>query len=60
MRAPGSRDPFLEAAIFASPAVSIALVIAEIAGTLAVSALGRIAFFGGRFVGSVLLGAMWP
>ncbi len=51
-------DVFLESAIMASPFVYIALVITEIAGIPAVSALGGIAFFAGIPVGSVLLGAL--
>lgn len=51
-------DVFMESVIFSSPAVYIALVIAEIAGIPAVSALGGIAFFGGLLVGSVLVGAL--
>lgn len=49
-------DFFMESTIFASPALYIALVIAEIAGIPAVSALGGIVFFGGLLIGSVLVG----
>jgi len=49
-------DFFMEATIFASPVVYIALVIMEIAGIPAVSALGGMVFFGGLIVGSLLLG----
>lgn len=51
-------DTFMESVIFASPAVYIALVIAEIDGIPAVSALGGLVFFGGLIVGSVLVGAV--
>ncbi len=51
-------DFFMEATIFASPAVYIALVITEIDGIPAVSALGGLVFFGGLIVGSVLVGAV--
>ncbi len=50
-------DRFMASVIFASPVVYIALVIMEIAGIPAVSALGGMVFFGGLMVGSALVGA---
>jgi hypothetical protein len=51
-------DLFMESAVVIAPVVYIALVIAEIAGIPAVSALGGLVFFAGIPVGSALLGAV--
>ncbi len=51
-------DIVLESSFLAFPVVYIALVIMEIAGIPAVSALGGLVFFGGLIVGSVVVGVL--
>ncbi len=51
-------DLFMESAILAFPVVYLALVMVELAGVPAISALGGLVFFGGVIVGPLLLGAV--
>jgi len=50
------QDTFLESSMFAFPIVYLALVMVELAGVPAISALGGLVFFGGVLVGPLLLG----
>jgi len=49
-------DLFMESSMFAFPVVYLALVMVELAGVPAISALGGLVFFGGVIVGPLLLG----